>query len=116
MMSDNDHSKDGNPASPNPLALDLDAARALISERHGSGLDADDPLLMLVTLHGAFIDDYERLLGRHNAAITSVISAAIMGLTDKALATHLEHQVRLADRIEQEFKNQYRRLLIGMQN
>lgn len=94
---------------PPPPALDFDAARALIAERHGTGLDADDPILMTVTLHGAFMGDYERMLARHNAAITTVMGSALKGLTDKALAAHLENQVRLADRIEQTFRHQYRR-------
>lgn len=97
---------------PLPVALNMDAARRLISERHGTGLDADDPLLMMVTLHEGFVGDYEAMLIRHNQAITTVIGSAISGLTEKALADHLENQVRLADRIEQVFIRQYARARI----
>lgn len=99
--------EDGMP--PSPQALTLDAARALILARHDHGICDDDPVLMLVTLHEGFMADYERMLERHNEAITSVISSAIKGLTEQALADHLENQVRLADRTEEIFKRQYRR-------
>ena len=94
------------------ITLSIDAARKLISERHGRGMDADEPLMILVTLHGAFVKDYEKMLSHHTQAITTVISSAISGITDKALAEHLENQLRLADRIEQEFKRQYIRAKI----
>ncbi len=95
-----------------PTTLTIAAARTLIRERHNAGLDEDDPALMLVTLHGGFVGDYERMLSRHNEALTTIIGTAISGLTEKALAAHLENQVRLADRIEQEFKGQLRRAKI----
>jgi hypothetical protein len=95
--------------SPLPVALSIDAARKMIAERHGTGIDEDDPLLMMVTLHEGFIVDYQAMLERHNGALTKVIGEAIKGLTDEALANHLEKQVRLADRIEQEFLGQYKK-------
>ncbi len=102
--------EDGNPSFP--AIFSIEAARKLIMERHSSGLDADDPLLMMVTLHEGFMGDYEAMLTRHNQAITTVIGSAISGLTEKALSDHLENQVRLADRIEQEFIRQYTRARI----
>lgn len=83
--------------------------RELLHAEHGLSVGPDDPILMQFTMHRVFITDYERMLDRHNKAITSIISAAVKGLTEEALSANLKEQVRLADRTQQEFERQYKR-------
>ncbi len=49
-----------------PMALSLEQAKALLAEKHNTTLEVDDPLLLLVTLHQAFLGDYELILSRRD--------------------------------------------------
>ena len=59
---------------PDGIGLTLDAVRALLAKEHQTILGSDDPVLMLVTLHNAFLCEYERLLARHNKALTVLLA------------------------------------------
>lgn len=59
---------------PDGIGLTLDAVRALLAREHQTILGPDDPVLMLVTLHNAFLGEYERLLARHNKALTALLA------------------------------------------
>lgn len=49
--------------------MTLDEARALLHSAHGVSMGADDPVLMLVTLHNAWLDQMEEQLAKHDAAL-----------------------------------------------
>lgn len=51
------------------ILLDMAEARRLLMEKHGVAVGSDDPMLMAVTLHQAFMADYETMLGRHADAL-----------------------------------------------
>jgi len=59
---------------PDGVGLSLEDVRALLAAKHGATLSADDPVLMLVTLQNAFLAEYERLLARHNQALTTLLA------------------------------------------
>lgn len=87
----------------------LEEMRAYLHRAHGVSVGMDDPVLLLHSMHRVFLADYQRLLEKHNQALTATIGGAIMGLTKEALSEHLQNQVRLADRIQSEFERQYKR-------
>jgi len=57
--------------------MSMDEARALLHEVHKVGISEDDPILMLVTIHSAFLRDLEDQLRRHNVASASTIGEAL---------------------------------------
>jgi len=67
---------------PDGIGLDLEEVRALLARKHDTVVGADDPVLMLVTLHNAFLGEYEKLLARHNAAITALLTEKTDGYVE----------------------------------
>lgn len=59
---------------PDGVGLSLEDVRVLLARKHETVLGADDPVMMLVTLHNAFLGEYEKMLARHNAAITALLT------------------------------------------
>lgn len=57
--------------------MTLDDARALLHSVHGVSMSADDPVLMLVTLHNAWLDQMEEQLAKHDAALASALGKAL---------------------------------------
>ncbi|OEU68043.1 MAG: hypothetical protein BA863_15805 [Desulfovibrio sp. S3730MH75] len=47
--------------------LTIQKVRDLITEKHNTLLDENDPILMLVTMHRAFLDEYELMLNQQAA-------------------------------------------------
>ncbi|MGE4278219.1 MAG: hypothetical protein AB7G62_01445 [Magnetospirillum sp.] len=70
---------------PAPAAMSLDDARAMLVRAHGVAISADDPILMLVSLHQGFVADYEAMLRRHDDAIRD-----FLGATGEACAAAVE--------------------------
>ena len=93
-----------------PECTTIDAIRAYLHAQHGVGVGPEDPVLFLHTMFRVFLGEYERLLQRHHQAMTQVIGDVLQGLTEEALTKNLQDQVRLADRIGQEFEAQYKRV------
>ena len=96
--------KDGPGAS-----LNIEKARLLLQEKHNIVVDGEDPVLLLVTLHQAFIADYQTMLGRNDAALTQMIGEAVAGLTQSAMADNLKANSELAEKSSRAFESQYRR-------
>ena len=92
-----------------PTINSWEELRAYIQQTHDMTFDKDDPVTVAYSLHKVFLADYDRMLKRHNQAITSIIGTAIKGLTSEALAENLKHQARLADRTHVLFERQYKR-------
>ena len=64
------------PQIPDGIGLDFEAIRSLLVEKHATHIGVDDPVLMLVTLNNAFLNEYDKLLARHNEALTTFLSEA----------------------------------------
>ena len=60
-------------AAPPPAGLTLADAKELLLRKHKAHVDDDDALLMEVTLHEAFLGDYERMLEHHRKAVRTVM-------------------------------------------
>lgn len=67
--------RENTPASDG-IGLRLDDVRTLLIKEHGTPVNQDDPLLMMVTLNNAFLGEYEKLLKRHNDALTVFLTEA----------------------------------------
>lgn len=91
---------------PDIPGLTLDEVRALIHDQLGVSIGRDDPLLASYVLHGAFLRDYEAMLGRHDAALTALfersvadwtegVSAKVAALTDELLSEGLKERIAL---------------------
>jgi hypothetical protein len=68
------------------IGLDLESVRILLAQKHETVVSADDPVLMLVTLHNAFLAEYEKLLDRHNKALTAMLAEKTDGYVSGVLA------------------------------
>jgi len=69
----------GLPAIP---GLTLEEVRALISERIDLNVGRNDPVLAVYVLHEAFIREYEAMLRRHDAALTTLFEQSVTTWTD----------------------------------
>jgi hypothetical protein len=100
-----------------PELATIDGMLSYLHSQHGFGMGPEDPLTLLFTMNRVFLADYKRMLDRHHTALTTIIGEALNGLTDEVLDKSLQDQVRLADRIGDEFKAQYKRArLLGLVN
>jgi len=63
--------------------LTIDDVRKLIFEKTGQAINRDDPLMALYVLHGAFLEDHQRLLDRHNETLTALFDSSVAGWTDE---------------------------------
>ena len=118
----------GSSEAPQPAAMSIAEARALIAERHNLAVDENDPILAVVTLHQGFLSDYERLLDRHEKTMTAVLAAesetsvaalqeTIAALKDQPLETTFQKiaaEVRLAEGVLTEVKKAGRRMVVGL--
>ena len=74
MNEQHPHDADTSPSVPDGIGLDLESVRTLLAQKHAAVVDPDDPVLMLVTLQNAFLAEYEKLLDRHNKALTAMLA------------------------------------------
>lgn len=91
-----------------PLELELLTAqdmKELLAQRHGVLVGDDDPILMYVTLHNAFLEQYELLLQKHGQAVTSFMKSVAAkqaedmeahkrALLSKAVRANMENTVK----------------------
>jgi hypothetical protein len=74
------------PAVADGIGLDLESVRSLLAQKHATVVDPDDPVLMLVTLQNAFLTEYEKLLDRHNKALTAMLAEKTDGYVSGVLS------------------------------
>lgn len=60
-------------AMPEGIGLSFDQVRTLLIQAHKTTMSDDDPMLMLVTINNAFLGEYDKLLDRHNEALTAFL-------------------------------------------
>lgn len=85
-------------------AMSLDDARALLVKRHSVAIAADDPILMLVTLHQGLLHDYDAMLSRHDQTIKRLLGAtgdACAEAVEKVLSSLKDRSVLAS--VEQAF-------------
>jgi len=87
----------------------LGELRAYLHSQTGVSVDEDDPIVLLHIINEIHLSEVERVLKRHNVALTEALSIAVKGLTSDAISQNLQEQVRLADRTYQEYEKQFRR-------
>ena len=61
------------PILPDGIGLSHEEVRKVLQGNHGK-IENDDPILMLITLLNAFLTEEEKLLDRHNKALSRIIS------------------------------------------
>jgi len=91
--------------------LTIQKVRELIAEKHSILLDENDPILMLVTVHRAFLDEFEIMLSQQRSktekdmnqhvtifasevrkSTNSLLSKAVKANIDNCLSVINEHQ------------------------
>ncbi len=85
-MTDQQHDADTPSTVSDGIGLDLESVRTLLAQKHATVVDPDDPVLMLVTLQNAFLAEYEKLLARHNKALTSMLAEKTDGYVSGVLS------------------------------
>jgi len=86
MNEQHPHDADSPPTVPDGIGLDLESVRTLLAQKHATVVDPDDPVLMLVTLQNAFLAEYEKLLARHNKALTAMLAEKTDGYVSGVLS------------------------------
>ncbi|EHJ48801.1 hypothetical protein DFW101_2797 [Solidesulfovibrio carbinoliphilus subsp. oakridgensis] len=69
---------------PDGIGLSIEQVRTLLIQKHKTTMSDDDPMLMLVTINNAFLGDYDKLLGRHNKALTAYFESQAQKLLEAA--------------------------------
>jgi len=62
------------PVLPDGMGMDLDEVARLLAEKHKALITPDDPVLMLVTIHNAFLAQENALMDRHKSALAQVMA------------------------------------------
>lgn len=60
--------------------------KALLMKRHAVLIGDDDPILLSVTMHNAFMDQYDAMLGRHGEAVTKFLRQTSLKLIEEITA------------------------------
>ena len=60
--------------------------KSLLMKRHAVFIGDDDPILLSVTLHNAFLDQYDAMLERHEEAVTSFLRQTSSRLIEEITA------------------------------
>ena len=63
------------PILPDGIGLTHGQVAALLAEQCKTVVSPDDPILMMATLFNAYLHEQDKLLQRHNQALTSILSA-----------------------------------------
>jgi len=66
------------------IGLTFEQVRSLLIKEHKTTMSDDDPMLMIVTIFNAFLTEYDKLLKRHNSALTSYFESQAKSLIDSA--------------------------------
>lgn len=69
--------------SDDGIGISLEEARNLLAMKHQSIVSLDDPILMLVTLNNAFISQQEKLFGKYQEALKSLMSTELSNFTNE---------------------------------
>ena len=56
------------------IGMSLDQVMADLAARHKTIVSKDDPILMVVTILNAFLTEEDKLLDKHNMALTGILS------------------------------------------
>lgn len=59
---------------PDGIGLTIDGVRSLLATKNSASVSPDDPILMMVTLLNAFLTEEEKLMDRHQKALTSILA------------------------------------------
>lgn len=59
--------------------------KALLMKRHTVLIGDDDPILLSVTMHNAFMDQYDAMLSRHGEAVTRFLRQTSMKLIEEII-------------------------------
>jgi len=121
----------GGDAPPDFIPMSLDDARALLVREHDVAIGKDDPLLMEVTLHQAFLADFEKLLNlsqrKSNSvlletgnSLAEVVENTLDSLKEKSVQDSIKSSFGLMTQVSEEITQlkaamrRHRRWVIGM--
>lgn len=96
-------------SSEMPRVMSLEEARVLLARVNKVTVAADDPLLCLVTLFGAFTGDLDKALERHASRVDRLLKATgeayasgvegmLDGLRDKTVRASIDNALALSER------------------
>ena len=102
---------DDNESEEKIIPLSLEDAKTLIHNKHEISVSDDDPLLAIVTIHQAFIQDYERLLKQGRKEQKKIIEEAqekqakLLQSTQEAIIASLKQVFKTIEK-PKEFKKE----------
>lgn len=89
ISSEKKESEKKKPILPDGIGLRLDDVCALINKEHKTHVPKDDPILMAITIHNAFLKEHVRLFERHEKAL-----AVFMNGQTKAFAEKVQDELK----------------------
>lgn len=78
------------PQLPEVPKLSLEDVKALIAANHDTTVSNDDPILMVVTIMNGFLESLQKLLDRHNEAVTGIMAEKTQTYVDTVKAASEE--------------------------
>lgn len=109
------------PALPDGIGLTLDDVRALLAKEHETIVPKDDPMLMIVTLLNAYLDEVDKLHARHGKALAALMAGktdayvkGVQGATDALAAQLSASSVEGIRKVFAEHAGQLQSLKSGM--
>ena len=110
----------GNGEGRPPSGLSIEVARKLLAEKYEEKVvSKKDPMMMLVTLHQAFLEDYAAVLDHHRQAVRTVMENTVgSGVKDILGAVEKLRSLTLKDSVEgfAEQVQMYEQLKTDMDN
>lgn len=69
-----DMSSDAEPCLADGIGLSLEEVRALLAKKHDTAVPVDDPMLMMVTVCNAFLEEQQKLQEKHKTALAAFMT------------------------------------------
>lgn len=102
------------PILPDGIGLTHDQVAALLAEQCKTVVSPDDPILMMATLFNAYLHEQDKLLQRHNQALTSILSARTDGYVQAVERVSNDLKISLASSTVESIQSTYKQFRISL--
>ena len=70
-----EESKQPQPEMPDGVGISYEDIAVMLAMKHDTAMGLDDPVMMIVSVTNSFLGEIEKLHGKHNEAMTQIITA-----------------------------------------
>ena len=102
------------PILPDGIGLTHGQVAALLAEQCKIVVSPDDPILMTTTVLNAYLHEQDKLLQRHNQALTSILAARTDGYVQTVEQVSLDLKTSLASSTVEGIQSTYKQFRISL--